>query len=181
MKKQQQELLDAVKNDGVIASGALNQVIIKRTKRGNGTIREQQDFSFCPTLTEQHTAHLTDINYLIQKYKPDELAAYIAARTQYRQEILGHDFSAELNLQDARNLIYKSKQEFEALPDDVKHSFRNHLEFLKFIDNPANAEKLVQLGLATKKQIETIQAPVTANSEATPTRTSDEEKTASKE
>lgn len=170
-KQKQQELLDAIQNDGVIASGALNEVIIKRTQRPNGTVREQQDFSFCPTLTEQHTAHLTDINYLMEKYKPDELAAYIAARTQYRQEILGHDFSQEPNLQEAQNVVYRSRQEFENLPDKVKHSFKNHLEFLKFIDNPNNRDKLIELGLITPKQIETIQAPVTASEPSVPQTT----------
>lgn len=178
-KSKQQELLDANHNDGIIASGVLNQVIHVETQRPDqpgykGTPRIQQDFQFCPTLTEQHTAHLTDINYLIQKYKPDELAAYIAARAQQKREIIGHDFSQEPSKQQALDVIYKSKQQFEELPDDVKYSFKNHLEFLKFIDNPQNAEKMVQLGLITKKQIETIQAPVTANDGNTArTRTQD--------
>lgn len=172
MKKQTKELLEANHQDGLIASGVLNEVVIVNTIRPNGTLRQQQDFQFCPTLTEQHTAHLTDINYLIEKYKPDELAAYIAARTQYRQEVLGHDFSQEPNLQDAKNIVYRSKQEFEELPDDVKYSFKNHLEFLKFIDNPANAEKMYKMGILTKKQIETIKAPVAMpNSEAKTTTT----------
>lgn len=159
------------KETGEIIEPKLNQVIIKRTIRPNGTLREQQDFSNCPTLAEQHTAHLTDINYLIEKYKPDELAAYIAARNQYRQEIIGHDFSEELSMQDAMNVVYRSKQEFEALPDEVKYSFKNHLEFLKFVDNPANAEKLVKLGLITPKQVEEITMEKPA---APPANTDDE-------
>lgn len=137
----------------------LNQVIIKETIRPNGTIRLQQDFSNCPTRAEQHTAHLTDINYLIQRYKPDELAAYIAAKSKSKQEIIGHDFSKEPDLQGAKNIIYKSKQQFEALDPKIRDSFKNHVEFLKFIDNPANAEKMVQLGLLTKKQVTDLQTP----------------------
>lgn len=168
--------MEAIKNDGVIASGALNEIIIKKTIRENGSLREQQDFSFCPTLTEQHTAHLTDINYLIEKYKPDELAAYIAAKNLQRQEIIGHDFSAEPDMQDAKNIIYQSKQQFEELPDELKQSFKNHLEFLKFVDNPNNVEKLIKLGLATRKQIDTIQKPVTSSLSEAPTPTTQEEK-----
>lgn len=139
--------------------GKLNEVIFVETRRPDGSLRIQQDFSNCPTMAEQHTAHLSDINYLIKTYKPDELASYIAARSQHRQEILGHDFSQEPSLQDAKNVIYKSKQEFEALPDETKLQFRNHLEFLKFIDNPANAEKMLKLGILTQKQISNIQIP----------------------
>lgn len=148
---------------GEIIKPKLNEVIIIETRRSNGTLRIQQDFSNCPTLAEQHTAHLTNINYLVDRYKPDELQAYIDARNYSRKEILGHDFSKEPSMQEAKNIVYRSKQEFEALPDDTKLHFKNHLEFLKFIDNPANAEKMVKLGLLTKKQIDSIQIPDTTN------------------
>lgn len=148
---------------GEITEGKLNEVIIKTTVRPNGTLRIQQDFSNCPTMAEQHTAHLTNLNYLINKYKPDELAAYMAAREAHRQEIIGHDFSQEPNLQEAKNIIFKSRQEFNELPDDIKNHFKNHLEFLKFIDNPANAEKMIKLGILTPKQIEKIKIPETSD------------------
>lgn len=148
---------------GEITSPKLNEVIVKITPRRNGSKRVQQDFSNCPTLAEQHTAHLTDINYLIKKYKPDELAAYIAAKNQYRQEIVGHDFSKEPSLMEAKNIIYRSQQEFENLSDDIKKNFRNHVEFLKFIDNPANAEKMIKLGILTTKQVENLQSSETTD------------------
>lgn len=138
------------------AKDLLNVVIIKETKRPNGTIRQQQDFSNCPSLAEQHTAHLSDLNYLINKYKPDELAAYIAARSQHKREILGHDFTKEPDLQEAMNVVLRSKKEFEALPEEIRKNFQNHLEFIKFIDNPANAEKMVKMGLLTPDQIEIV-------------------------
>jgi len=144
---------------GEIIEPKLNEVIIKTTVRPNGTLRIQQDFSNCPTLAEQHTAHLTNLNYLIAKYKPDELAAYMAARESHRQEIKGHDFSTEPSLQEAKNIIYRSRQEFNELPEEIRNNFKNHLEFLKFIDNPANAEKMIKLGILTPKQIEKIQIP----------------------
>lgn len=165
------------KETGEVMEGQLNKVIYVETKRANGSVRIQQDFSLCPTLAEQHTAHLTDINYLIERYKPDELAAYIAARNQHRREILGHDFSTELSLQDARNLIYKSKQAFEELPEDFKNQFKNHLEFLKFIDNPNNAQKLIDVGLATKRQIDAIKIEKDATTTtSTQTTTQEEDK-----
>jgi len=162
--------------NGVIKEGKLNQVIIKESIRENGTRRIQQDFEFCPTMAEQHTAHLTDINYLIERYKPDELAAYMAARAQYRSEILGHDFAAELDLQEAKNVVYRSRQEFEKLPEEVRASFSNHLEFLKFMDNPANAEKMVKLGLMKPQQVEAIKGQATGESATGSTTTTQEAK-----
>lgn len=139
---------------GEVLEGELNKVIIHHTKRPDGSIRVQHDFSNCPSMAEQHTAHLSDLNYLISKYKPDELSAYLAARNNYRQEIVGHDFTKEPDLQEGKNIAYKLKKAFNDLPEEIKNQFKNHVEFLKFIDNPANAEKMVKLGLLTKKQIQ---------------------------
>lgn len=150
MRKQQ------IDEHGVIEEGKLNQKIVREFKRENGTVRIQEDYTFCPTMAEQHSAQLTDLNYLIKKYKPDELAAYMAARSQYRQEILGHDFSEEPSLQAAKNVVYKMKQAFESLDPEIKNQFKNHVEFLKFIDNPANAEKMKKLGLLTEAEIKKL-------------------------
>lgn len=139
--------------------GKLNEVIHVEYRRPDGSLRVAQDFSNCVSMAEQHTAHLSDINYLMKKFRPDELASYIAARSQYRQEIVGHDFASEPSLQDAKNIVYRSKQEFESLDDEIKYQFKNHLEFLKFIDNPANAEKMLKLGILKPKQLENLQIP----------------------
>lgn len=139
--------------------GKLNEIKIISKQRSDGTVSHALDFSNCPTLTEQHTAHLSDINYLMEKYRPDELAAYLTARNQHRQEIIGHDFSVEPNLQDAKNLIYTLKSAFEELSPELRNQFRNHVEFLKFVDNPANADKLVKMGLISKKSLEKLIPP----------------------
>lgn len=157
--------------------GKLNEIKIITSRRKNGSLRIQRDFSNCPTMAEQHTAHLSDLNYLIEKYKPDELAAYLTARTSHRVEVLGHDFSKEPSLQDARNVVYQSRKAFDELPDDLKRNFKNHVEFLKFIDNPANADKMVRMGILSQKQLDKLKIPETPNQPApTPTTPKKEEK-----
>lgn len=147
---------------------SLNEVIYVFEKRTNGSVRISYDYSNCPTLTEQHTGHMTDVNYLMEKYQPDELAAYIAARNQYRKEILNHDFSQEPSLTDAKNLVYKLQQEFQKLPDEIRSQFKSHVEFLKFLDNPDNQEKMIKLGLMTKKEVtaNTVDQGMTTQEEA---------------
>lgn len=154
-KKLVNEAFDEVTGE-ILPKEELNVVKEVLTYRPNGSVRIQQDFSNCPSLAEQHSAHLTDINYLIKRYKPDELAAYMAARAAYRSEILGHDFSLEYDLQTAKNVVARSRQEFEDLDPEVRKNFTSHLEFLKFIDNPANAEKMVKLGILTPRQVENL-------------------------
>lgn len=77
-------------------------------------------------------------------------------------------------MQEANNIIYKSKKEFEELPEEIKSNFRNHVEFLKFIDNPANAEKMLKLGILTPRQVDTL--TMNETQEATPTQTPTQEK-----
>lgn len=157
MKKQSSEKLNFETGEITeLSPDMLNKVIIKETRRPDGTLRRQKDFSNCPTMAEQHTAHLTNINYLIEKYKPDELAAYLAARTQYRQEIVAHDFASEPSMQEAKNIIYHSKSAFMDLPEGFRNQFKSHLEFLKFADIPSNAQKLIDLKILTPHQLQNI-------------------------
>ena len=155
---------------GLISSHKLNEMILHESKRADGSTRIQYDFTYCPSLTEQHQAHMTDLNFLIEKYKPDELAAYIAARSSYRAEILGHDFSQEPSLQDAKQIVYDAKKIFENLDPDVRSQFRSTLDFIKFIDNPANAEKMLKLGLLTPQQVKTIAGETKTETDASKTR-----------
>lgn len=154
---------------GELMSVPLNTVIEEISIRPNRTTRIRQNFDACPSMAEQHTAHLSDINHLVEKYKPDELAAYLAAKAQYKQEIVGHDFSQEPDLQQARNEVYRLKENFKSLPEEVQANFRSHVEFMKFIDNPANAEKMLKLGILTKRQIQenTTTPPATTQEAAT--------------
>lgn len=139
--------------------GKLNELIVHEGRRPDGSYYYHLDFSNCPSMAEQHSARETDLNYLIERYKPDELAAYMAARAQYKREIIGHDFSIEPNYQEARNITYQLKSAYDNLSDDIKNHFKSHVDFLKFIDNPANAEKMVKLGLLTKKEIQNLTEP----------------------
>lgn len=140
----------------IIPEGKLNEVIVIRTQRENGSWDIAQDFSNCPSMAEQHTAHLTDVNYLMAKYTPDELSQFIAARAQYRQEIIGHDFSKEPSLQEAKNHVYNARKIFESMDETIQNQFKSPLEFFKFIDNPANAEKMVKLGLVKANEIKSL-------------------------
>lgn len=128
-----------------------NELITRVSKRPDGSTNVEYDYSQCENLTEQHTANLTDINYLIKKYTPDELSIYLASK--FRQPIEGWDFSKEPNLQESMNEIYRLKQAFQAFPEEIKNQFKNYADFVKYADNPANFEKLVKLGLIEQKPV----------------------------
>lgn len=143
-----------------IKESDLNKLIVHEHKRSNGSLRVQLDFSNCVSLTEQHSAQETDVNYLVQKYSVDELANYLALKPRAALPDLndGYDASVELNPQNARNAVYAAKQAFNELPEEVRNQFRHPVEFFKFIDNPLNQEKMIRLGLIKKKDVQALAA-----------------------
>lgn len=156
---------------GEVVPGELDQVIVHTGKRPDGTTYYELDFTYCTSRTEQHHARETDINYLVAKYKPDELAMYLSARNQHRQPLF-HDFSMEPDRQQALNIRARLNSHFQNLPEEVRNHFGSPLEFLKFIDNPQNAEALIKLGLVKQKDI----APFTNDKPNDDKKTSDEPK-----
>ena len=74
---------------------AVDKMTVQVTERKGIGRRVQFNYEDCTSRTEQHSRLDTDLNYLISKMAPDELGGYIAARTQHRTEILGHDFTEE--------------------------------------------------------------------------------------
>lgn len=158
-----------------------NKVIHVEVRRPDGSLRVAQDFSNCVSMTDQSRAHETDINYLMKRHQPDELAAYISARNINRKEILNHDFSQETDMAQSLTLVGKAKKVFEELPIELRSKFKNVVQFFQYLDNPGNEDKLIQFGLATKEQIAKLRAqePTTRKPE-TPTTTQEEEKVAVK-
>jgi len=138
----------------------LNQVIVNEYMREDGSVAVEYDYQYCPSQTDQTQAHMSDLNYLVAKYKPDELAAYMAARNSYRQEVLGHDFSVEPSHMEAKNIIKNAEDLINRLPAHIRDSFRSPLDFVKFVDNPQNTEILVKSGLANLKEIQKITGPI---------------------
>ena len=48
------------KQKEIVSEAKLNDVVQIITRRPDGSLRIQHDYQYCPTLTEQHTSHLTD-------------------------------------------------------------------------------------------------------------------------
>lgn len=147
----------------------LNVAIVTETIRKNGTLEITQDFSNCPSLTEQHGAKNGDVNHLIKTYTANELDMYLSQRNANRPEITGHDFSQEPNLQEAKNEVLRLQQAYEQIPDDLQKLYPTLTTFLKFIDNPQNVEKMIDLKILTRKQTQQFN-PVVPTTQ-TPTNT----------
>lgn len=125
-------------------------------KRPNGSLRVSFIYDEVPSMTEQHGRQEADINYLVAKYKPDELANYLMQRFARKQPLpdlnSGYDYSRELTKQEALNVVADVRREYMDLPEDVRAHFKSPSQFMKFIDKPGQLENLVKKGFMTQEK-----------------------------
>jgi phage internal scaffolding protein len=101
-----------------------------------------------PSLTQQHTAEQTDINYIVKQFantgtvpQPIRLPTY-------------GDFSGVDNYQDALELIKQATDSFNSLPAEARAHFSNDPAiFLDYIENAPDPQILANLGLADIVQL----------------------------
>ncbi|AXL15277.1 internal scaffolding protein [Microviridae sp.] len=99
-----------------------------------------------PSRTQQHQKDETDINKIMARYVKTGVIDHINKHQAYYGENTGIEY------QDAMNLLIKADEVFMELPSKVRKFFENDpAKFLEFTENPKNADKLVELGLAHPK------------------------------
>lgn len=106
------------------------------------------DCSNLPSMTDQSQARDCDINEIMRRYeKTGALPQMIAKDPQWG------DFSAAPDFQQACEIVLKAEEQFAALDAHVRKRFSNDpAEFLEFVNDPANGEEMVRLGLRAKKE-----------------------------
>ena len=125
------------------------------------------DDNDCPreraSKTEQHHKSLCDINNIIKQYDKTGLITHVnKAIAQYG------DFTEVNEYQESLNLVMEAQEAFNALPAAIRARFENDPgQFLEFATNPANADEMVELGLA-KKIAEVVEETPPAPEEETP-------------
>lgn len=93
------------------------------------------------SLTKQEFKTECDINVIMKR------ALRSGVLPQQAGAMYG-DFSEVTDYQEAQGIILQARQQFEALPSDVRDRFGNTPEgMLRFISNPANKAEARKLGL----------------------------------
>lgn len=96
-----------------------------------------------PTLTQQHQAEETDINYIVQRFGVTGLLPQRLDLPTYG------DFTGVFDYQSAMNLIIQADKEFQSLPADCRSYFMNDpAKFLHYMENNPDPEVLERFGLA---------------------------------
>jgi phage internal scaffolding protein len=120
-------------------------------------------------LTEQNHKDETDINQIVRKYNKTGLIDHLNQFEKQYGDMTGFDY------QDAMNTVAAANTMFEGLPSSIRNKFDNDpAKFINFVDDEANADKLVEMGLAKQEVIipdyegseEPVEAVKTADTEA---------------
>lgn len=110
-----------------------------------------------PSLTKQSFKEECDVNHILDRYMKTGL---IEHANTYRGEY--GDFVDALDYREAVDVILESREMFSALPAKVRLRFNNDPgEFLGFVENPANYDEMVSLGLVNAPDVDPEKVTVT--------------------
>lgn len=95
--------------------------------------------------THQEFKDECDVNLIIPKYDRTGLLTHLnEAIAQYG------DYSEVNEFQESMNLVISATENFMQIPSNIRQMFNNDPgQFFEFATNPANNEKMIELGLAT--------------------------------
>lgn len=112
-----------------------------------------------PTLTVQDARDESDINFIVKQFMKDPTAvSFVNGNPQY-----GDFTDVPADYQSALNSVIAANQAFAALPARLRSRFENDPgQFVDFCSNPANLPEMVNLGLATPKDVDLSTAPAAA-------------------
>lgn len=85
-----------------------------------------------------------NINNILAKYNKTGIVTHISDRVPHYQNLPG-----ETSYHDMMNTVVEAQEAFQSLDAKVRQRFHNDpAEMLKFVSDPANADELIELGLA---------------------------------
>ncbi len=93
-----------------------------------------------PTLTQQHPKDETDINKIMARYIKTGVIDHVQ---KYQPQYMDN---TDVDYHSSQNIIIKADEMFAELPSPVRKRFNNNpAEFLQFVNDPENHEKLKDL------------------------------------
>ena len=93
-------------------------------------------------LTEQSHKNETNINFILKDYKRTGFIKHAKDNQGKYDDISVQDF------QEAMFIVSEANNMFQSLPGAVRKDFENNPQrFLEFVQNPANSERMKQLGI----------------------------------
>lgn len=120
------------------------------------------------SLTNQSDKKSCDVNFILERYQKTGVLDHVARYNgNYK------DCSGAVDYHTAMNIIQQADEAFMTLPSTLRARFENDPAlFIEFVNNPANFDEMVSLGLAKSKDTsaEASAQPIAndASADATP-------------
>ena len=106
---------------------------------------KQHEYAFATegdSLTQQHHQQECDINFILAKYKKNNLVTHLAKGTP----TFG-DFSNPTDYHSALDKLIRAQQDFDALPSDIRSQFANDpSKLIEFLADTNNDEEAIKMG-----------------------------------
>ena len=94
------------------------------------------------SMTEQHHKVDCDVNTIVKRHLSGELVPQLPAGSY-------EELPAAMDYHEALLLVADAREAFDGLGSAIRNRFNNSPEeFLAFMDEPANVEEMIELGLA---------------------------------
>lgn len=106
-----------------------------------------------PSMTKQEFADDCDINKILSKFQITGALNHFAKWAPSYGDFSACDF------QEAQNLLIRARQMFDELPSSIRNMVATPQGFLDFVNDPANADKMLQLGLREAPPTFTVPPP----------------------
>jgi len=92
----------------------------------------------------------SDVNNIMRRYK--KTGILIPESVQRRQAFYGDFVERGFDFQQAQNALLAANETFMSLSAELRYRFHNNpLEYIRFIENPANRDECIKLGFRTEK------------------------------
>lgn len=104
------------------------------------------------SLTVQSEVENCDINVIVDRYAKTGLLPVMNQSPVYG------DVSDAPTYQDALHVVIEAQKAFNSLPANIRKQFDNDpAQFLAFVDDPANGDALIQMGLREQPEPDPVQ------------------------
>lgn len=115
------------------------------------------EVTYPPSMTKQAHKDECDINHIMKQYQATGIMTHLNQRAAQGQYM---DLPDPLDFQESLHMVRIAQEAFASLPSTLRNRFDNDpAQFLDFVQNPANADELVELGLAKRRDQAPAKAP----------------------
>lgn len=109
--------------------------------------RTGTDFTGHVSMTEQNHMKSCDINNILRKFAETQTISHVNQFEAHYNDVPAED------LLNAMLITKNAETMFQSLPSKLRKEFDNNaVNFLSFVQDPANEAELIEMGLATKKE-----------------------------